>query len=154
MERLEQLRAYMEDKGLDAFFCAKPANVRWISLYTGEDSFLFITRENQYFITDPRYTEQASYECPAYEIVNWRTSQGYNMGKTLAECGKGQDIKAIGFEEDYLTYDKWSAIQENCEAELVPTENVIEKFRAVKTPEELYNLRAACEISSRAFEKS
>lgn len=43
MERLEQLRAYMEDKGLDAFFCAKPANVRWISLYTGEDSFLFIT---------------------------------------------------------------------------------------------------------------
>ena len=153
MERLEQLRAYMEDKGLDAFFCAKPANVRWISLYTGEDSFLFITRENQYFITDPRYTEQASYECPAYEIVNWRTSQGYNMGKTLAECGKGQDIKAIGFEEDYLTYDKWSAIQENCEAELVPTENVIEKFRAVKTPEELYNLRAACEISSRAFEK-
>ena len=45
--------------------------------------------------------------------------------------------------------NKWSAIQENCEAELVPTENVIEKFRAVKTPEELYNLRAACEISSR-----
>ena len=80
MERLEQLRAYMEDKGLDAFFCAKPANVRWISLYTGEDSFLFITRVNRYFITVPRYTEQATSACPAYEIIKWWTCQGDNMG--------------------------------------------------------------------------
>lgn len=62
MSRLEQLRAYMEENHLDAFYVAKPANVRCISGYTGEDSFLFITKGNQYFLTDPRYTEQASYE--------------------------------------------------------------------------------------------
>ena len=58
MDRLTQLREYMEKERLDAFYIAKPANVRCISGFTGEDSFLFITKANQYFITDARYTEQ------------------------------------------------------------------------------------------------
>ena len=70
MDRLTQLREYMEKERLDAFYIAKPANVRCISGFTGEDSFLFITKANQYFITDARYTEQASYECPDYELAN------------------------------------------------------------------------------------
>ena len=64
MTGMEQLRIYMEEKGLDGFYVAEPANVRCISGYTGEDSWLLIGRKNQYFITDPRYTEQASMECP------------------------------------------------------------------------------------------
>lgn len=52
MERLTKLREYMEKENLDGFYVAKPANVRCISGYTGEDSFLFITKANQYFITD------------------------------------------------------------------------------------------------------
>lgn len=59
MNRLEELRSYMEKEGLDGFYIAKPANVRCISAYTGDDSYLFIDKANQYFITDPRYTEQA-----------------------------------------------------------------------------------------------
>ena len=48
MDRLTQLREYMEKERLDAFYIAKPANVRCISGFTGEDSFLFITKANQY----------------------------------------------------------------------------------------------------------
>ena len=36
---------------------------------------------------------------------------------------------------------------------MVPTLNVIEGFRAIKTPEEIKNLTVACDIASRAFEK-
>ena len=39
------------------------------------------------------------------------------------------------------------------DAELVPTVDVIEEFRSVKTKEEEGYLRAACEIASRAFDK-
>ena len=152
MSRLEQLRAYMEENHLDAFYVAKPANVRCISGYTGEDSFLFITKGNQYFLTDPRYTEQASYECPEYEVVNWRRA-GYTMGKAIAECMEKEQVKTIGFEEDHLTFGTWKSIQDAVQAEMVPTLNVIEKLRAVKTPEELKNLRISCDIASRAFEK-
>lgn len=112
MDRLTQLREYMEKERLDAFYIAKPANVRCISGFTGEDSFLFITKANQYFITDARYTEQASYECPDYELVNWRINFGYSMGKAVAYCADKDGVKTIGFEQDHLTFEKLEAIKD------------------------------------------
>lgn len=153
MTRLEQLREYMEKEGLDGFYIAKTANVRCISSYTGEDSYLFITKGKQYFITDLRYTEQASYECPDYEIVDWRNGYGYDMGAAVANLAKENHVKRIGFEQDHLTYGTWKSIQDQVDAEMVSTLNVIEGFRAVKTPEEIWNLTVACDIASRAFEK-
>ena len=44
-------------------------------------------------------------------------------------------------------------MQDAMKVELVPTLNVIEELRAVKTPEEIKNLTVACDIASRAFEK-
>ena len=120
----------------------------------GEDSFLFITKANQYFITDARYTEQASYECPDYELVNWRINFGYGMGKAVAYCADKDGVKTIGFEQDHLTFEKWNSMQAELSAEMVPTLNVIEGFRAIKTPEEIKNLTVACDIASRAFEKN
>lgn len=143
----------MEQKGLDGFYIARPANVRWVSGYTGEDSFLFVDKVNQYFITDPRYTEQAGMECPEYSIINWRASRGYSVGSALEEAVRADGVKTIGFEEDYLTFQAWKSMQELLPAELIPTQDVIESFREVKTPEEIQKLRISCDIASRAFEK-
>lgn len=152
MSRIDKLRAYMEQEGLDGFYIANPVNVRYISGFTGEDSFLFITKDRQYFITDPRYTEQAALECPDYHTIDWR-EYGYKMGRTVRGLAEENSVRRIGFEEDYVTYGVWKSIQENAGVELVPTIHIIEGFRAVKTPEEIKKLRAACEIASRAFEK-
>lgn len=152
MTTIEKLRKYMEENKLDAFFVAKPANVRYISSYTGDDSYLFVTQKNQYFITDPRYTEQASYECPDYEIVNWRTP-GNTIGKTIGVLSGQEEARTIGFEQDHLTFAFYDSIRTAVSAELVPTVNVTEGFRSVKTKEEEGYLRAACEIASRAFDR-
>lgn len=152
MNTLQKIRNYMEEHELDSFFVAKPANVRYISSYTGEDSYLYITKSKQYFITDPRYTEQASNECPSYEIVNWRTP-GNTIGKKVGHLGECENIKTIAFEEDYLTFAFYESIRNSVKAEMIPTSNVTEEFRSVKTKEEEGYLRAACEIASRAFEK-
>lgn len=153
MSRLEKLKTYMEEEGLDGFYIARPANVRWVSGYTGDDSYLFIDKQNQYFITDPRYTEQAGMECPEYTIINWRASKGYSVGSALEEVVGRDGVKTIGFEEDYLTFQTWKSMQELLPADLIPTQDVIEGFREVKTPEEIQKLRISCDIASRAFEK-
>ena len=69
---MEQLLAYMHKEHLDGMFISRPVNVKYVSHYTGEDSWLFITEQEKFFLTDPRYTEQVSYECPDYTILNWR----------------------------------------------------------------------------------
>lgn len=147
----DQLINTLESTNTDAFFVLKKPNVRWVSGYTGDDSFLVVTKSARVFITDPRYTEQASKECADYEIVSWRDYG--SVAAAVAAVAKRLKIKRIGFEQDAVSFGVYSAMKEAVKAELVPTENVIERLRAVKTPLEKSYLRAACDISCRAFER-
>ncbi len=147
-----KLLTYMEENHLEGFYISKPENVRYISGFTGEDSYLFITKEESYFLTDPRYTEQASYECPQYEIINWRLP-GKNLGDAIALLVDKTKISNIGFESSHLTFEKYNLIQEKMGIELIPTAEVIEVFRSNKSPQEIACSRVACDIASRAFEK-
>lgn len=148
----QKLLAYLEQQGIDGFFVKKKENVRYISGYTGDDSYLLVGKKRLCLITDPRYTEQAALECPAYEIINWRTA-GSSLAGTVAGLALEQGMRSVAFEADALNYLQYSGLKEKMEAELVPTEAVIEEMRAIKSPQEIEYLRAACEISCRAFER-
>lgn len=148
----EKLQKYMEEKGLDGFFIAKKENVRYISKYTGWDSYLLITRGTCYFITDPRYTEQAALECPDYEIYVWR-KPGCSVADALAAISQRENLKTLAFEGDVMNFRQYFECREKIRAELVPAEGVIEKIRSVKTPEEIASLRISCDIACRAFER-
>lgn len=137
--------------GIDGFFISDPNNVRYVSGYTGDDSYLLITEENNYFITDPRYTEQAQSECPTYIIVNWRDKGG--IADAINVIVEKEKLKSFAFEGNYVKYNIYNEFKSKVKAEAVSVEGVIEKYRSVKTPEEIQKLRAACQIGDRAFER-
>ena len=149
---MEKLLEYMEEHHLDGYFVSRPENVKYISHYTGEDSYLFLTAGKKFFITDPRYTEQVSYECPDYTIVEWRKNYG-SIGGAAAGLAAQEGVKAFGFEATHVTFDLYNAMREKAACEMVPTQGVIEEFRSHKTPEEIEKLRISCDIASRAFDK-
>lgn len=150
--RLEKLREYLIKKGINSFYISKPENVRYISGYTGEDSYLFITEHELYFITDPRYTEQAAIECPQYTLIDWRTPR-CTMGETLERLILQTKVKNLAFEADQLTYQTYQDLEKSIKTELLPVEGIIEMFRGVKSPEEIELSRISCDIASRAFDK-
>ncbi|WP_313343480.1 Xaa-Pro peptidase family protein [Sedimentibacter sp.] len=142
---------YLREQNIDGIFISKLQNVRYLSQYTGDDSYLFITEKGNYFITDPRYTEQAEQECPGFIIYNWREI-GKTIPETLKKIIEGMNIKRFAFEGDYVDYNTYSElIKINSEA--VPITGVIEELRSIKTHEEIHNLRVACQIADRAFER-
>lgn len=149
---IEKLISYLTENKIGGFYISRPQNVRYMSGYTGEDSYLFITGTEKFFITDPRYTEQAQQECPDFTIVNWR-----EQGKTLADAVKSiiekTSVKSFAFEGDFVTYNIYKELTLGTKAEAVALNGVIESFRSIKTPEEIHNLRAACQIADRAFER-
>ena len=149
---LDKLINYLNENKIEGFFISRPQNVRYVSKYTGDDSYLFITNKENYFITDPRYTEQAEQECPNFNIINWR-----EQGKTLADAVKSLidklDIKSFAFEGDFVTYNIYKEFSTGINSEAISLTGVIEGFRAIKTPEEIHNLRVACQIADRAFER-
>lgn len=148
---MERLLEQMEKAGLEVMFISRPVNVKYVSGYTGDDSYLLITNHKKYFITDPRYMEQASIECPDYILTEWR-SRG-SVGKAVAEIAEKEELSAIGFEDGHMTVAEYRSFEAEVKAELAPFDGVIEGFRSVKRLEEIECLRAACDIASRSFDK-
>ena len=148
----EKLRLYMEQQELDGFFIRGHQNVRYISGYTSDDACLLITKDKQYLITDPRYTEHASKECPSYTIVNWKTLAS-SVGGCAARLAEEDALKRVGFEKDLVTLSFYEGLTEAASVEWAGTCGVVEQFRSIKTPEEIAKLEAACDIASRSFER-
>ena len=146
----ERILPWFEKGEAEAIFLTKQPNVRWSTGFKGADSCALITAKGGFLITDPRYTEQVELECPDITLVNWRAVGG-SMMKAAAHVLKEQGLHSVAFEADALSYQRYSELKAETEAELVPTTNVVENLRSVKTPEEISYLRAACDISCRAF---
>ena len=147
---LDRLATWMEAENLEAFLVMRPENVRYLSGYTGDDSYLLITASAKLFVTDPRYTEQAAQECPDWTIVDWR-QDGTSLASALGLYIRRAGGRRVGFEADFLTFQNHAAITENTSFELVPTVGVIEGYRKIKTPEEIEKLKISCGIADRAL---
>ena len=148
MTKKDEIIKFLENNSLEAVFILKDENCRYLSQFTGSDSFLFLTGKNFYLLTDHRYIEQAKKEAEGFEIVNY-------AGK-LAECvatlSRKENIKTIGLEESITHKMYLSFVREYADAEFTVCR--IDELRQIKSAEELDFLREACRISDIAFEKT
>ncbi len=54
MNKLEQIREYMNRNEIDGVLLISPENVRWLSGFSGDSAQILVTQNHQYFITDCR----------------------------------------------------------------------------------------------------
>ena len=141
----------VRELGTDAFLIVKKPNVRYVSGYTGDDSYLLISPLKRFFLTDPRYTEQAGEECPDFEIINQRAEGGF--GACIGRLCRENGIGSLAFEADAVNVLLYNDLKRCFSGELVPVTDTVEKLRSVKNETEIQYLRNACEISCRAFRR-
>ena len=91
--RLQALRALMDENKLDAVIVSKYVNLHYLSGFRGDDTMLVIGREKAMLITDSRYTEQAAQQAPLFELVQ----QKDGLLQKTAECVKAIGAKRVGF---------------------------------------------------------
>ena len=148
----QRLLPWFAESQADAIFLKKKPNVRWASGFQGADSYVLMTADGGFLITDPRYTEQASMEAPDFAVVNWRETGGSVM-KAAAHILKEQNLHCMAFEKDALSFGEYTELRRETGAELLPSQDVVERLRSIKTPQEISYLRAACDIACRAFDR-
>lgn len=148
--RLAALREKMQEAGLEALFLLNTANVRYLSGFTGEESYLLLGREKNIFITDSRYTEQAAAECQDYELCLY---QGGSLATRILELCREQGIKTLGFEKEHLSYHLYSSIVDACGEEVcfTPVEGIVSHLRLCKDAGEIALLRHACACTDQVF---
>lgn len=153
MSRIDRLLAIMAEQGLDSLFLNNVQNIRYISGYTGEDSYILISPKGRWFITDYRYSEQAEEECQDFEVI-CRNRQTTSLGQCVNNLLKENGIKQMGFERNHINYGMIEDIKADLESiQTLPTANIVEDMRYVKDAEEIALTKKAAAIADKAFDK-
>lgn len=146
-KRLNNLREKFSLLNIDALLITKAENIRYISGFTGgSDGKLLVSPVNNYIITDSRYTEQVSRECPEWQLIEQKPRESIEWDKLLKKYNK------IGFETS-ISYKDYVAFHEIIGDRLKAVDNVIEKLRMIKDADELDLLRKTAQISSEVFQE-
>lgn len=150
--RVAQVRAGLAEAGCDALIVTKLENIRWLTGFTGSAALVVVRDDALFFTTDGRYGEQSEQELAAAGVDAERTVAG-GKGQQAAIVAALDGVPRIGLEADHVTWarqrrwaDEWFS-----DAELVPTEGLVDGLRVVKEPGEVARIEAACAIADAAL---
>lgn len=108
-----------------------------------------VTKAGCRYFTDSRYIESAQNNIKGFEVREMNRANPYSklLNEAIADFG----VHTLGFEEIYLTVSELMAFEEKLNAKLVPYNEKIYSFRAVKEDWELERMKKAQEITDVAF---
>jgi Xaa-Pro aminopeptidase len=149
--RLEKIRSRMADSSLDALLVSARENVYYFSGFTGGESFLLVTGERVFLITDFRYRQQAKEElAPGCEVRLRSTSPS----EAVATLAREEKLRRIGFGEDRLNWAAHGRLKEKLPGQqLLPAGGLITDLRMVKEPAEIALIRKAAARTVRVLSR-
>jgi Xaa-Pro aminopeptidase len=148
--RIKNIYAELEKVNLDGFIVSDPANISYLTYCTSRDSYLIISKKNNVYLTDSRYLQEAKLKLNSNFSIKKINGSVF---KILAGVCVKLGIRRIGFEERHLPYAEYKKIDEELgkKGELIPTHNMVEEARQVKSQEELKKIKRAVRITIGAF---
>lgn len=148
MEQVKNVQNKLSEYNLDALLVTNMYNIRYLANFTGTTGLVLITKDNAYFVTDFRYTEQAAEQAEGFEIVKNEGLIYNEVARIVEEDG----IKTLGFEEENVTFSTYQTINDLIKCELKPVSGIVEKLREVKTEAEIEVLQQAVDIAEKAYD--
>jgi Xaa-Pro aminopeptidase len=155
--RLERLRARMATEGVGAYFGVKREHMRWLTGFTladgeekvaGHSGQLLVGPDDVVVVTDSRYTIQARREAPR-AIVD---EIGYDLAGAWPRLVARTGARRVAVEAAAVSHALWERLAAAApEVELVAVDGWVEAMRAVKTPDEVERIGAACAVADRAL---
>jgi Xaa-Pro dipeptidase len=147
--RREQVRAVVADRQLHALVVTNPANVRYLSGFTGSNGAVLIgaRAQDDRLASDFRYITQAGQESPGLRLLVERSVLSGLVGAAL-----GLGSVRLGIEGQHVTVSNYDALRsDNPGVAIVVTDGVVEPFRQIKDDYELAALAQACQVSDLAL---
>ncbi|SHF60070.1 M24 family metallopeptidase [Ornithinibacillus halophilus] len=147
MERINKLRTALGEHNLDAILITSPINRRYVTGFTGTAGAAIVSKEESLFITDFRYTEQATDQAKGFEVIEHKQLMDLEIRDQL----KRLNVKRLGFEKNHTTYALFEQYNKSLEVELVPVSDIVENIRLIKSADELEIMKQAAKIADDAF---
>lgn len=152
MKKVKKLVDQFDTLNIDGLMITGDWNRRYLSGFTGSNGVIIITQNERKLITDYRYFEQAK-EQTDFDIVLHAEHTGHKdrIFDEVAKQVNEMKIGRLGFEQQHLNYGFYEKVKGLVNSTLVPTLDLIEGIRMIKSEEELAKLRIASGITDNAY---
>lgn len=147
MSKISKLQEALKEQELDAILITNPYNRRYMTDFTGTSGVAIVSQEKALFITDFRYTSQATDQAKNFEVVEHKQGIVTEINEQLQK----HNIKTLGFEEDDVSFALHQQYDTLLDVTLVPISNIIENIRLYKSEAELDIMKKAAKIADDAF---
>jgi Xaa-Pro aminopeptidase len=145
--RISAARGCLERVGADLLLVSNLSNIRYLTGFAGSEALLVLSPNDGWFLTDSRYTSQASTEVTGANVVEFSVRLE-SLARVLQEAGAAK----VAFEAGYTSV---TVYQELCRKlpgiEFVPADAELTAIRAVKDAGELEILERVAGIASQAL---
>jgi Xaa-Pro aminopeptidase len=146
--RRHALRGLLAHADLSALLVTKPANVRYLTGFTGSYGALLLLHDRTVFFTDGRYRHQAAAEVPGAEVVLAPGDLVGAVGGVVRTAGNG-----LGFEPAGLTWGEGQRLRAGLPGQAVmPAPALVEELREIKDERELTAMRQAARLGGEALD--
>jgi len=169
--RHKAVRDALKELKLDGLLLTHPADLAYLTNFTGDDSIGLITRDDFHLVTDFRYKEQAQIEAGWLKFSLREAKMSDALAKALLATG----VKRVGFEANFATFGQITALDRavkeqskeakssgkkasaktapapDADIELVPLEDVMTNLRKVKDDHEIDLIRKAVALAEEGF---
>jgi Xaa-Pro aminopeptidase len=152
IQRVERLVGELEALALDRLLVTTPANVRYLTGFTGSNGMALIAADParvHVFLTDFRYaTQSAEQVCSLFE----RETGCTNLLECLQRVLGGESPGRLGFDDGALTVKQHARLCELLEGwEPIACGGLVERLREIKDEQEIAHIRAAAQLADTAL---
>ena len=142
MNKLEKLRAGI---AAEQVLITKEADVTWLTGFTGDSSQVLVGREEAFFFTDSRYTEQAEKQLSAdYTIIETGAAD------RIAEIGK-RCSGSVGIDYANTSLAEMAGYEAEIRADFSDYGDLLIGLRSIKDETELSAMREGAKLTEDAF---
>ena len=146
--RMARLRRQIAKVGLDGMLVSNRSDIRYLSGFCGDDSWLVITRRSSRMISDLRFQQELSRTCPWTRSVMRRG----RLPDALVKVVGSMRISRLGFQADHITVAQARALAKVLGGKrLKAVTGWLAQLRAAKDDVELAAIRRAVRIQEQAF---
>jgi Xaa-Pro aminopeptidase len=146
--RVAKLRARIAGQGAAAMLLSNASDIRYLTGFTGEDSWALVTRRGVTAISDRRFEEELATGTPHLRAVMRKESLAEELGREL----RAARVKKLIVQAEHVTLTQRASIGRYCRGvKLVPVSGWLLEQRAVKDDSEVAHIEEAIAIQQAAF---
>jgi Xaa-Pro aminopeptidase len=148
--RRDRLRRLVRKAGGDAILVTHTINVRYLTGFTGDSSYLLVHSDGEIILSDRRFETEIPIDCPGVDAII--RGQGTSMFEILEKAIKKAKPQRLAFEAHAMNVAMHTKFAEMLsKLELIATTGLVEELRMIKDKDEVARMRHAVAIAEKAF---